>query len=349
MKKLTIAVSGINSVDNPGSGIGIIRSLKEADPKYHCIGLSYDAMDPGLYLDQYIDKAYLLPYPSESSEKYFERLIYICEKNDVRVMIPAFDSELPHYIKNYELFSKKKIGLILPKREQFEKINKLNLHLLGDKLGVKMPKTFPATSLEELNSALDLLGFPVMIKGCFYEAHCAHSYSDAQNYFHQLSNKWGFPVLVQQFLSGSDYNLIGLSSKEGICLGMVPIKKLLLTHLGKIWTAVTIDNPQLIEIGRKFLEKTHFTGGFELEFRMTPKGELYLLEINPRFPAWIYLATASGINLPHRYVLNLMEDKKEFSSNYQVGKLLIRYTGELIKDISDFENIVVRGEKSQRG
>ena len=103
MKKITIAVSGINSVDNPGSGIGIIRSLKEVNPDYRCIGLSYDAMDPGLYLDQYVDRGFLLPYPSGPSERYMERLLYICEEQDVDIVIPAFDSELPNYIKNREL------------------------------------------------------------------------------------------------------------------------------------------------------------------------------------------------------------------------------------------------------
>ena len=346
MKKFTVAVSGINSVDNPGSGIGIIRSLKEANSDCRCIGLSYDAMDPGLYLDQYIDKGYLLPYPSVSNEQYFERLLGICEENFVDVIIPAFDSELPHYIKNEDWLQSKNIGVILPKKKNFESTHKVNLSVLAEKIGVLVPKTIAVTSLEDLNQALETVGFPAMIKGCFYEAFCAHSYFEAQSYFHQLSQKWGFPILVQQYLQGNDYNLAGLASKEGKNLGMVAIKKLLMTHLGKIWTAVTIENPKMMAIGKKFIELSGFTGGFELEFRMTDQEKLYLLEINPRFPAWIYLATAAGVNLPYRYVSNLLENKSEFDSGYEVGKLLVRYTGEMIRDISDFKQIVVQGECS---
>ncbi|MFH1074050.1 MAG: ATP-grasp domain-containing protein [Candidatus Firestonebacteria bacterium] len=345
MKKLTIAVSGINSVENPGSGTGIIRSLKEANPAYRCIGLAYDAMEPGIYLDQYVDKAYLLPYPSVSGEKYFERLFYICEKEKVDIIIPAFDSELPHYIKNAKRLAEKKIGLILPNKEQFERTQKMNLQLLAEKIGIKTPATFTVSSLEELNSALEITGFPVMIKGCFYEAHTARSYNEAHSCFEQLAKKWGLPVLAQQFLEGNDYNLIGLSGKEGTSLGMVPIKKLLLTQQGKIWAAVSIDNPRLVETGKEFIKATRFTGGFELEFCLTAKEELYLLEINPRFPAWVYLATACGINLPERYVQNLTKGKKEFSNKYKIGKLLIRYVGELIRDIADFEKITVTGER----
>ncbi|MDP7420877.1 MAG: ATP-grasp domain-containing protein [bacterium] len=345
MKATTVAVSGINSVDNPGAGIGIIRSLKEAYPRCRCIGLAYDAMDPGLYLDQYVDKGFLLPYPSVSSERYLERLLYICEEHDIDVVIPAFDSELPHYIKNREEFKSRNIGLLLPSWEQYTKCNKSNLPKLGERLEIKVPRTHPVSTIEELNASLDDVGFPAMIKGCFYEAYRAESYGDAHSLFNKVSQKWGLPVLVQQFVSGDDYNLIGLGSGTGRLLGAVAAKKLLLTQMGKIWTAVTIDNPAMLEICRSFMEATKFSGGFELEFRITKSEEIYLLEINPRFPAWVYLAAAAGVNLPQRYLEHLRDGSEEFPNEYQVGKLLIRYTGEMIKDISDFEGIVVKGEK----
>ncbi len=346
MSSLTIAVSGINSIDNPGAGIGIIRSLKEANPDFQCIGLSYDAMDPGLYLDQYVDRAYLLPYPSASREKYLERLFYVCEKEKVDVIIPAFDSELPHYIQNRGMLDERNIRLLLPTRAQFERTQKVNLPALGERLGLRVPVTRAVTTLEELNAALDFVGLPAMIKGVFYEAYCAHSFFDAHHYFHRMAVKWGFPVLVQQYVSGHDFNLVGLAGRGGTNLGLVPIKKLLLTQLGKIWTAITIDNPQMVEVGKRFVEETHFTGGFELEFRMTESEELYLLEINPRFPAWVYLATAAGMNLPMRYVSNVTKGEYEYGQEYEVGKMLVRYTGELIRDLSHLEFITINGEKS---
>ena len=346
MKRRNIAVSGINSGENPGPGMGIIRSLKESGQDYCCVGLSYDAMDSGLYLEQYVDKAFLLPYPSADSADYIARLLQICEQNDIEAIIPALDSELPHYVKNFEQFQQKNIGLNISSKDLFESMTKVNLPALGEKINIKVPRTIPVTSLEELNLALDKVGFPAMVKGCFYEAYCVHSYFEAQSFYQQLANKWGYPVLVQQFLTGNDYNLAGLAGKEGGCLGLVAIKKLMLTQMGKVWTAVTIQNPKMLEIGRKFIQTTGYRGGFELEFRMTNKDELYLLEINPRFPAWIYLGTGAGINLPFRYVANLLDDEAEFSSHYESGKLLVRYAAELIRDINDFKQIVVKGERA---
>jgi carbamoyl-phosphate synthase large subunit len=76
MDTLVVGVSGINAIDNPGPGIAVARSLKE-DPEFgvRIVGLAYDAMDPGIYMDWVIDKSFLMPYPSGCGEAFVERLL----------------------------------------------------------------------------------------------------------------------------------------------------------------------------------------------------------------------------------------------------------------------------------
>ena len=69
--KYTVAVSGINATDNPGPGCGIAKSLKNANPDLRIIGLAYDALEPGIYMDWLIDKSYILPYPSGDIESFY--------------------------------------------------------------------------------------------------------------------------------------------------------------------------------------------------------------------------------------------------------------------------------------
>jgi carbamoyl-phosphate synthase large subunit len=40
----------------------------------------------------------------------------------------------------------------------------------------------------------------------------------------------------------------------------------------------------------------------ELELIKTSGNDLYLIEINPRIPAWVYLAVGAGQNLPEALV-----------------------------------------------
>ena len=46
-----IAVSGLNRGDNPQPGSGIIRSIRRAFPDATIIGLAYDAMESGIYVE----------------------------------------------------------------------------------------------------------------------------------------------------------------------------------------------------------------------------------------------------------------------------------------------------------
>jgi carbamoyl-phosphate synthase large subunit len=95
----TIAISGINAIDNPGPGTGIARSLKESGLSIRTIGFAYDSMEPGIYMDWVIDKSYILPYPSGDVESFVNRLLNIHEKEKINVLISALDAELPVYMK----------------------------------------------------------------------------------------------------------------------------------------------------------------------------------------------------------------------------------------------------------
>jgi carbamoyl-phosphate synthase large subunit len=75
------------------------------------------------------------------------------------------------------------------------------------------------------------------------------------------------------------------------------------------------------------------------------QGDLHLIEINPRFPAWIYLSAGVGCNLPELLVnLALGQKLTQKQSTPPAGVLFIRYAEEAIVSLADFENITVHGE-----
>lgn len=85
-RELTIAVTALNAHDNPGPGVGVIRSLRDSEEfKLRIIGLSYETMEPGAYLHDLVDLTYQVPYPSAGSDPLLERLLYIhsIEKIDI--------------------------------------------------------------------------------------------------------------------------------------------------------------------------------------------------------------------------------------------------------------------------
>lgn len=82
----------------------------------------------------------------------------------------------------------------------------------------------------------------------------------------------------------------------------------------------------------------------ELELIRTADNELYLIEINPRLPAWVYLAVAAGQNLPEAMIQLAAGEPVEPFSEYAVGKIFIRYSFDMICSMDEFQQLSTTGE-----
>lgn len=337
---MKVAVSGLNNTDNPAPGIPVIKSISS---KHEIIGFSYDPNEPGNYMNM-TEKTYLMPYPSLGYEALKSRLVEIQEKSGINAIIPNLDAELPLYIKYQDEIEALGIKLCLPSAENFELRNKNRLDVLCKDLEIIYPKTHEVSSIADLQKIVDDGSkFPMMIKGNYYKAYKAFNIESAIEYFYKISKEWGFPVLVQEVVSGDEINLVGVGDGEGVLCGAVSIKKLTTTEIGKIWTGVTIQNEKLMRIAQDFVKLTKWKGPFELEV-MVNLNQVYMIEINPRFPAWVYFATEIGVNLP-LMVTEIMEGKKiEPQLTYPQNKMYIRYTGELVTDFNDFIKLLSQKE-----
>lgn len=344
MDTLYIGVSGINAIDNPGPGIGVARSLKEdKDLDVRIVGLAYDAMEPGIYMDWVVDKSFILPYPSGDGDAFIERLLYIKRTHGLDVIIPNLDAELPLYIKHAATLASHGIRTLLPGMEQFRLRGKDRLIEISSKIDISLPRTKVVNSLDEMLKAIDDIGLPVMVKGSFYKAYRCHTTQEAIAHYHDLVAEWGYPIIIQQVVSGDEMNVIGLGDGEGNSLGCVGIKKLSITALGKIWTGVTVKNEKMLRATEQFIQEFKWNGPFELEC-MVHGDQVYLIEINPRFPAWVYFSTGVGINLPSRLVRRACGLDLPPAPDYEAGKLFVRYTYELVTDMETFQKAVTRGE-----
>lgn len=343
MDKLIIGISGINAVDNPGPGVAVARGIKE-DPGLDCevVGLAYDAMEPGIYLDWLVDRTYLMPYPSGGGEAFIDRLLAIKAESGLDLVIPNLDAELPIYIRYAAELERQGIRVMVPSNAQFRLRSKDNLVQAAPAWGCGTPPTVVLAGPGQLDAGLAALGLPVMVKGCLYEAWRADTAAEAHHHANHLANDWGWPVLLQSIVGGEHLNVVGLGDGEGGHLGLVALKKLGITKLGKIWTGVSVRHQGMLAAAESFIRHTRWRGPFELEC-MVEGERIHLIEINPRFPAWAYFSTGVGVNLPARLVRLLAGLPVERDWDYPAGKLFIRYTYEVVADMTAFQDLVTGG------
>lgn len=342
----TIAVTGLNAIDSPGPGLSVIRALKAATSfDVRIIGLSYETMEPGIYMHDLVDKTYQIPMPGAGTEVLFERFSYINSKENLTFVFPNFDAELFNFIKLQDRFDKElSIKMVLPTLAQFEARHKVNLSEYGKEHGIKVPDAKLVFNTTQIADALKDFEFPVAVKGKFYDSKVAYSYIQAVTNFNKISAEWGVPILIQEFVHGSEVNVCGIGDGTGKTLGAVPMRKLYITEKGKAWAGVSLDDQELLDITHKLIASTNWRGPFELEFMKNEEGEYHLLEINPRFPAWCYLTVGVGQNQIEALVnLGMGKDVPAFEG-YDVGKMFIRYSYDMIVDMNEFEKISTIGE-----
>ncbi len=344
--KYTFAVTGLNAIDSPGPGLAVIKSLREAESfDARIIGLSYETMEPGIYMHDLVDKSYQVPYPVAGQKVLFDRLCYINSVENIDFLFPNFDAELFNFIiLKDKLEEELGIKMVLPTQSQFDARHKVNLYEYGKEHKVKVPYAKMVFNSYEIQAIVNEIEFPLVVKGKYYDANIAYTTDQAVQYFNKIAAKWGLPVLVQEFIHGSEVNVCGVGDGTGVTIGAVPMRKLYITDKGKAWAGVTLDNPKLLEITANLVKNTKWQGPFELEFIKTNDDEYYLIEINPRFPAWCYLTVGAGQNQVEALVnIGMGKEVKPFKT-YDIGKMFIRYSNDMIVDMKKFEHISTLGE-----
>jgi carbamoyl-phosphate synthase large subunit len=345
-KKYTVAVTGLNNVDSPGPGIPVIRGLRDSQEfDIRIIGLSYDTFEPGMYMHDLVDKTYQIPLPSAGQNALMTRLEYIHEQEKLDVIIPNFDAELYSFIKlSDRLLQEMNIKTFLPTLEQFEDRHKSNLNDFGLKHGIKVPKSKMIFSTTEIPALAMEFKYPLVVKGKFYDASIAYNQEQVFSHFNKISAKWGLPIIIQEFVYGSEVNVTAIGDGKGNTIGAVPMRKQVITDKGKAWAGITLEDNKLLEVTKKLMTATKWKGGMELEIIKTNEEEYYLIEINPRFPAWVYLAVGAGQNHPEALLKMALGQQVQPFDNYEVGKMFIRYSYDMICNLSEFEKISTLGE-----
>ncbi len=351
--RLRIAVTGLNNrPDNPGPGHAVARCLHESEG--FCgslIGLSYDTLDGGLYDTDIFAATYLLPYPSAGEEALFSRLQEVHRRTPFDVLIPNLDAEMRAFSRLQPRLAALGIQVLIPTTAMLESRDKDKLPDLCRHLPVATPPIRHLTHAGFFHEGeAQGWSYPMVIKGRFYDAQVVRNATEATTAFHRLAAAWGLPVIVQQYVSGEEFNVAAVGDGKGGVLGMVMMRKRALTDKGKAWAGTSILHPELAQQTRELVAALGWAGPLEIEMMCDAQGRFHLLEINPRFPAWIFLSHGAQCNLPVLLLQHLCgaTGKPSDAAGAAVGKpgiTFIRYAQERFVSIDSLEHMALFGER----
>ncbi|KXO80784.1 hypothetical protein [Stutzerimonas stutzeri] len=344
---INVAITGLHRGNNPQPGAAVAAGLRRRFPDLRIVGLSYDPLESGLYCHDggRPDVAYLMPFPGAGAKATLDRLDEILQTEPIDYLIPCLDSELDNYIQLQPELKSRGIGCLLPSQQALDDRAKSNLDAFCGQLEVPTPRTLMANDPDTLAALALQLGYPVYVKGRFYEAHLATTPKELYEAFASIASVWGTPVLVQEMVVGEEYDILGLGDGEGGLLASCSIRKMLRTSAGKGFAGVVVADPDLDELVARVIGALRWAGPFELELIKVPGKPHALFEMNPRFPAWVDFPSQIGCNMPARLLEQLIGLDATPLQTCTPGQMFIRHSIDLVADIAEVAEMTITGRR----
>ena len=345
-KKPVIGVTAFKNVESPQPGFGVARCLKEKG--YSVIGLDDTPLTSAIFAP-YLDSVYLIKSMGEENiEEFLIDLKKIINETGIEILIPSYDREVYFFNKYQSKIEELGIKLLLPSSQSLKMAAKPFLSNLND-IGINVPKTIRVSDEKDIEKVCEDIGFPLVCKGIIKDAYIANSVAEANSFFQKIREIWhggkGF-VLFQQFVLGETITISGVANKENDIVGRVIMKKLGIDSKGTTWSGMTYYSEEIDELCNKIIKHLRWVGPFELEFiKDINSGKLFLFEINPRLPSWIYLSEIAGCNIPAIIVDLIMENKIMVNSDFKGGIIFSRYSEEIFYTKEEFDNFKKSGKK----
>jgi len=294
-RRLRIFVSGVASGQNPSPGVGVARCLRAAFPDATLVAVDYSRQSAGLAWQDF-DEALVRPPWARGRESGHAAHVRRCTAGGA-IWISCLDLELPLLAKRLPGRRNVPCPPLSALREAAKPAA-----AIGRRLGLPLPPSFRVgrASQAALASFCREHGWPVWVKGPQYGALAAWSWYELEPALRRMAAHWGGRkgLLLQAHSEGQDVT-IAFAALRGELLGAALLEKLERTAEGKVWSGRVGPVPAPLERRlRSFARATRWSGGGEIECVRDAFSRLWLIECNPRFPAWIYGAALAGRNLP---------------------------------------------------
>lgn len=137
--------------------------------------------------------------------------------------------------------------------------------------------------------------------------------------------------LIQQFIKGEEYTIdIYRSTRSGEILCLVPRKRLE-TQGGESIKSITVRDDKIEQFAKTIIEKTNLIGGVTLQILKDMEGNLFFMEINPRFGGGVLNSIAAGADSPMCQLKDYLKMDNPPYENWTNNFMMIRRFKEYYK------------------
>ncbi|MDF2881841.1 MAG: ATP-grasp protein [Clostridiaceae bacterium] len=298
------------------TAVNFIKLLKE---KYKIIGCDineYGYTSGSMMVDEYYKVSL------SSNEKYIKEVSDIIKKKNVKAIIPIHDEEIYKISKYKNQIEELGVKVLVPEIEHIELFrDKYLASKAVEKIGVKIPKIFEEDISISKQKLIKREKVSVGSKGIEILDDCAENISIDRN-----------KEFLQEYITGDEYtvDILKYGDEEALI-----IPRLRMEIKSGVATKVRIEKDEvLISECKKILEEYPLMGFSNIQFMKDKNGDIYFIELNPRFGGMSISSVLASDNYVQLYVEQMIEDgnsiKKVKDINIKWNSIVTRYFEEKV-------------------
>lgn len=254
-----------------------------------------------------------LKVPAVYDSQYIDITLNMCREQKIDALLSLNDLELPILAENKAKFEKIGVRVIVSDPQVIDIcFDKYKTAQWVESLGLNAPKSY--VRLVDAKKALEAgeVTFPLFMKPRWGSGSIGlESIADLEEldiYYNLLMKKIKKTILatasvgdeyimIQEKLTGKEFGLDVMNDLNGQNVA-VSVKQKLAMRAGETDKAVTVDLPEVREIGAIIGLNLKHIGNLDVDIMQRSNGDYCVLELNPRFGGGFPFSYEAGVNLP---------------------------------------------------
>lgn len=330
---IAVMVTGVGS----NIGQGVIKAIRMSKMDAKIIGTDIHPLSAGLFRS---DKGYVVP--PATSEDLLEKVVDICNREDIDIILIGSDLEVPFFSAKREDIEKKTKAIVLVSNSFI--VNTFHDKWETAKFLSANGFSYPETSLgtpESITRLRHELKFPIVIKPRIGAGSNNVFIANNQKQMEGALAYVQSPI-IQEFISGEEFTSGVFFDNESTSRGCITMKRELKS--GTTYRAVIDDFPEVnnhvIRIS-KLLSRYGAVGSINIQSRYS-SGQFYTIEINPRFSGTTVIRAKFNFNEPESALRHFV--LKEELDNLRPSKgIVMRYWEEVYTGLEEVKRIEENG------
>ncbi len=255
----------------------------------------------------------MLQVPAVYDPKYIEITLGICKQYSIDALMSLNDLELPILAENKAKFKALRVKVIVSDPQVIDIcFDKYKTAQWTESIGLNAPKTYVRLADAKAALAKGEIAFPLFMKPRWGSGSIGLETIDDMEkldiYYNILMKKIKKTILatasvgdeyimIQEKLTGNEFGLDVMNDLEGNNVG-VSVKQKLSMRAGETDKAITVDLPEVREMGKRIGENLKHIGNLDVDIMQRANGDYCVLELNPRFGGGFPFSYEAGVNLP---------------------------------------------------